>query len=326
MAFVIPSVVCLMYVGSPRKFALAYAVILFGFPILNPKRDVEVCYRGFFGVNQVSVVGDHEYHVLINGQTCHGIQKMSEADQPQPLSYYHREGPVGDVFKLHGNQQSRVAVVGLGIGSIAAYGQEGQQFDFYEIDPVVCQLANDEKYFSYLSTCRSEVNVILGDARVRLAATRPAKVPMTKVAYSSTAKESTNQKYGVIVLDAFGSDSVPIHLLTVEAIQLYLDCLEDDGLLAVHVSSKFLDLVPVNVASMERLGLYGAIRKDRPTVEDTKNTGRTRSNYLVMARNKDLVQRFIETGTGWGTLSSDRKVLWTDEHANILDIMLWNGN
>lgn len=326
ISFAVPALVCLVFLGtSPRKFALGYAVLAFGFPLLNPQRDVEVCDRGFFGVNQVSVIGDHKYHVLINGRTCHGIQKMDEADRPTPLSYYHPDGPVGDIFRLHGDRQSRVAVVGLGIGSIAAYGHEGQRLDFYEIDPVVCRIAKNTDYFSYLSTAQSDVRIILGDARVKLAANRRAFSNLTEVDFDpgNTEMDSVSEKYGLIVLDAFGSDAVPIHLLTVEAIQLYLDCLDHDGLLAIHISSKFLDLVPVGAASKEHLGLHGALRRDKPMEKEANETGRTRSTYMIMSRNEGLIESYVENGTGWEPLVSPQNVLWTDEHANILDVMQW---
>lgn len=256
---------------------------------------------------------------------------MNEGDQPQPLTYYHKDGPVGDLFELHGSQQSRIAVVGLGIGSIAAYGQPGQELDFYEIDPVVCDIATDTRYFTFLDTSESEVDIILGDARVQLKANllkQQSQQGFTKVAYnpnsdSQTDKQSKDSKYGLIVLDAFGSDSVPIHLLTVEAIDLYLNCLEDDGLLAVHISSNFLDLTPVGAANAEELGLYGAIRTDTPGSAKTSETGRFNARYMILSRNEELVKKFRENGTGWESLASSRKVLWTDERANILDVIRW---
>ena len=331
LMLVLPAVVCLVNIAKPMKFALAYTVFTIGIPFINTTHEVALRERGFFGVNQVAVYENDTIHTLINGRTCHGIQRMTDVDQPQPLTYFHKDGPVGDLFELHGNEQSRVAVVGLGIGSIAAYGHTGQEMDFYEIDPVVCDIANDTRYFTFLDTSKSEVEIILGDARVQLKANLlKSQSGLNKVAFDSTSgsganaeKRSDDSKYGLIVLDAFGSDSVPIHLLTVEAIELYMNCLKEDGLLAVHISSKFLDLTPVGVANAEQLGLHGAIRHDNPVPAVVSETGRFNSRYMIFARNEELVEKYLENGSGWESLKSKREVLWTDEHANILDVIVW---
>ena len=139
-------------------------------------REVITKERGFFGVNEVALVEDGEYRILVNGQTVHGKQRADQTTNPDPLSYYHRNGPIGDVFEFYGSEQKQVAAVGLGVGSLAAYCQSGQTFDFFEIDPVVCKIAQDERYFNYLSSAQGEVNLILGDARIQLDSIRGAKL------------------------------------------------------------------------------------------------------------------------------------------------------
>ena len=136
-------------------------------------------------------------------------------------------------------------------------------------------------------------------------------------------RKKRRQKYQLMVMDAFGSDSVPLHLLTKEAIELYLDVLEEDGLLVFHVSSKFMNFQPIGAGIAELFELKAAIRSDVPDKQTIEETGRTASLYIVMSRNAATVDAFLDRGTGWQPLTSDDKLLWTDEHTNVLDIIRW---
>src|SRR5207247_1962837 len=144
-----------------------------------------------------------------------------------PLTYYYPTGPLGAIFHAFERPPTKreVAVVGLGTGSTAYYGQEGQRFTFFEIDSAVVKVARNPKCFTFVEDCRARVELVLGDARLSLA-------------------NEPDRKYGLIVLDAFSSDAIPVHLLTREALQLYFAKLEDDGILALHVSNRYLDLHP----------------------------------------------------------------------------------
>ncbi len=325
LGFAIPAAVCILLARSPRRFAPCYTLLLIGYPFISINHDVTLKQRGFFGVNEIATLG--EYRVLINGWTTHGLQRIEETENPQPLSYYHPKGPVGDLFRQFGDQQQRIAVVGLGVGTIAAYGQANQHLDFYEIDPIVYQMASDDKYFSYLSSADSDVEVILGDARVQLDARRHQRSQRTQVTWrpdaNTTSTSNKNDRYGMMILDAFGSDSVPIHLLTEEAIQLYLDSLNENGLLAIHISSKFMDFAPVGAATSQTFGLHSAIRTDRYVSKSDRSEGCTPSRYMIFSRDQEVIERFIDLDNGWHPLQSSRPVRWTDEHANILDVMIW---
>jgi hypothetical protein len=329
IVFGVPTMICFTMVASPRRFSMGYAMIAFGCPLLLKCDDVVCQHRGFFGVNKVAVTSEGDCRTLINGRTLHGMQRIAEINDPEPLTYYHRRGPVGDLFEVFGAQQEQVAAVGLGVGSLAAYCQPGQHFDFFEIDPVVVELASNPDYFNYLSSAQGDIDVILGDARIQLDAirTRNLSSAYTQVAFEpdDQAPHRSNSKasYGLIILDAFGSDAVPIHLVTREAIELYLDLLNDEGLLVLHVSSKFINLEPVAVAITNQLGLHAAIRCDSPTVEETKATRRTPSRYIVISRDESLIRQFLALDRQWRPLASDRPLLWTDEHANVLDALVW---
>ena len=323
LGFAVPAAVCILLARSPRRFVPCYALLLLGYPFIHVNHDVTLKQRGFFGVNEIATVG--EFRTLINGRTQHGMQRIEETENPLPLSYYHPDGPVGDLFRQFGDQQNRIGVVGLGVGTIAAYGQANQQLDFYEIDPIVYQMASDESYFSYLSSARSDVEVILGDARVQLDARRKRMSRLTNVAWrpNSNETQTKNRLYGMMILDAFGSDSVPIHLLTEEAVELYLDSLDENGLLAIHISSKFMNFIPVGAALSQHFGLHSAVRTDAQLTQSDRQAGRSASRYMIFSRDKETIDRFLDLKNGWQPLKSDRPVHWTDEHANILDVMIW---
>lgn len=331
IGFGIPAVICLSMIESPKKFAIGYAVLALACPLLMEIRDVVTRERGFFGVNEIALDDKGKFIMLVNGRTLHGMQRLDQNENPEPLTYFHVEGPVGDVFRLHGDHCSRVAVVGLGVGSLAAYANENQDFDFYEIDPVVCRFASDKRYFSYLSSakeCGANVNLILGDARIQLDLLRGRMVgdqqPVTRSAFHPASyRKNKPQKYQLMVMDAFGSDAVPLHLLTEEAIQLYLDLLEEDGLLVLHVSSKFINFTPIGAGIAEKFGLAAAMRVDIPDKKTVDETGRTPSFYLVMSRDSKVIETFYESGSDWRPIDSQRKLYWTDEHTNVLDVIRW---
>ncbi len=342
----IPAIICYTIIESPKRFAIGYACLALACPGLMNIRDVITKERGFFGVNEVALIGDGEYRILVNGQTVHGKQRTSQSANPEPLSYYHKDGPIGDVFEFYGSSQKQVAAVGLGVGSLAAYCHEGQTFDFFEIDPVVCKIAQDERYFNYLSSAEGQVNLILGDARIQLDAIRErcrekvkpdSRSNLTPVSLSSIERNETpatqsmttsavddgDSYYDLMVMDAFGSDAVPLHLMTAEAVELYLDLLDDDGLLVFHVSSKFIDFAPIGAGITEHFGLASAIKVDLPSKEIQESDGRNPCIYMVMSRDESLVQKFLSSDRGWRKIDSSKKRIWTDEHANVLDVMKW---
>ena len=164
--------------------------------------------------------------ILYHGNTIHGRQFIDPNLQREPLSYFHRDGPLGQIFEaFNSNAFSRnVAVVGLGTGSMACYAQPEQHWTFYEINPAVISIAQNTEYFTYLEKCAvGPTQIVLGDARLQL-------------------QNAPDQHYGLIVLDAFNSDAIPVHLMTHEAITLYTSKLAPGGMLAFHISNRSLKL------------------------------------------------------------------------------------
>jgi spermidine synthase len=199
----------------------------------------------------------------------------------------------------------RVAAVGLGAGVVASYARPNDRWTFYEIDPGVIAIARNERYFTFLRNCRAREPVIVaGDARLRL-------------------REAPAQAYDLIVLDAFGSDSIPIHLVTREAFALYVEKLAPGGLIAVHVSHRMLDLRPVLAAAAADQGLIARVREDAPA--EVLARGQDASRWIVLARGEhDFAS--IEVDPRWRQLSSDEHARpWTDDFSNLLGAVDWGA-
>jgi hypothetical protein len=249
--------------------------------------------RTFFGSYEVKTSAQRKS--LVHGTTLHGFQMR---DQPRiATSYYAASGPLGDVFTGYADGSTPVGVVGLGAGTIAAYGQPGQRLDFYEIDPEVVRIARNPQYFTYLRDCKCQARTIVGDGRLRLAA-----VP--------------NGTYGVIVLDAFSSDSVPTHLLTKEAISGYMSKLRPGGVLAFHVSNRHLDLAAMLGATARSNGLVARSRLYEPNSDRYALA----THWVVIGRNDGELQRLGVRGGNWTPIRPGGPV-WTDTYSSLFGIL-----
>jgi hypothetical protein len=184
--------------------------------------------RSFFGSYQVVLDRGREAHTLFHGTTVQGRQSLDSQRRREPLTYYHPTWPVGQVFQYFNNtgHLSKIAVLGLGVGSLAAYSEPGQEWTFFEIDPEVEKLARNPNYFTFLQDSKAPFSVVLGDARLRVAA-------------------SESNYYDLILVDVFSSDSIPAHMVTREALQLYFRKLTQQGLVAIHISNRYINLEPV---------------------------------------------------------------------------------
>jgi len=253
-------VLAILAVGSMRRplhmlaLSAAMGVALFLLPAGVTYSHSE---RSFFGVHRVATTLDGSMRLLMHGTTVHGAERLKTASgeavaAPLPATYYHPGSPMARGVEAariaagRGGGSLRVGIVGLGTGSLACYSRPSDTWRFYEIDPVVVRLARDPRLFSFLARCRPDADVVVGDARITLAR-EPAGA------------------FDYLVIDAFSSDSVPTHLLTREALQLYLDKLAPDGLLALHVSNRHLDLASVAGAVARSIpGVSAAFVHDRP--------------------------------------------------------------
>ena len=252
--------------------------------------------RSFFGVYRVTINARGD-HVLGVGTTTHGIQRQGPADRRRAMAYYHPTTPIGHWFFDHTADGPRsVGVVGLGTGAIAAYGRPGDRVDFYEIDPAVVRIARDPTLFTYLADSDATIEVIVGDGRLELA--------------------KADARYDLLLIDAFGSDAIPTHLLTVEAWRLYLDRLRTGGNLVLHLSNRSLDLVPTVARLADELGLVGFVSDGTPNALELDD-GAFASTVAVVARSASDLTGYAAR-TSWRPLSGERHgSLWTDDRIDL---------
>jgi hypothetical protein len=267
--------------------------------------------RSFFGVHQVleTQTPDGTYRVLFHGTTAHGAERIREpggqpiVGRPQPLTYYYFGGPMSEAVDAARAAQrvlSQVAVIGLGTGSLACHSKAGEAWTFFEIDSVVVRIARDPHLFSFLSECGRNAAVVVGDARLTLVA--------------------STRLYDLIVLDAFSSDAIPVHLLTREALRNYLARLSARGVLIFHISNRHLDLLPVIAAAAAGEGL-GVIAKRDDRANNSLIDYRSNALVAVLARNAadlgDLPNR-----PGWDWPKAEAIPAWTDDYSNVLGALL----
>ncbi len=265
--------------------------------------------RSFFGVHQVVETGDRTHHLLIDGTTIHGAEEVQDPagmpvlGRPVPLTYYYPGGPMSEAIEATRATQgdfNNVAVIGLGAGSLACYRREGERWTFFEIDPVVASIAQDPRFFRFLSVCAPNSPIVLGDGRLTLAA-------MT-------------ERYDLIVLDAFSSDTIPVHLLTREAFDAYLSHLGQGGTILAHVSNRHLELVSVVAAVAATKGLVAYVKYDRDPL-DPDRTYRFNSVVVTLARSDaDLGE--LPTRKGWHRAMSHGVTPWTDDYSNVLGSLI----
>ncbi len=289
----------------PVRFALALGGVMLGaFLWRNFDTETLLTERNFYGTLRVARDEGEQLNWLYHGTTIHGRQSTALDRRCEPLSYYHREGPLGQILAAYNARPAspRVAVVGLGTGATAAYARAGQSWTFYEINPAVVEVARRPDHFTYLSYCTqgTPVEVVLGDARLRLAEAAPAS-------------------YGLITLDAFSSDAIPVHLMTLEALDLYLSKLAPGGLLTFHISNRSLDLHTV-VADLARARSLAILSLD----DDRRAAGKETSHWVVLARNPDDLQSLAANDARWLALEGDpARRVWTDDYSNIVSVFKW---
>lgn len=300
-------VCCFFAIDRPVRYGLILgSVMILGPGINRLANSVIFQTRDFFGVKRVQVSGP--FHILMHGSTDHGEQNMTPGHRREPLTYFNHNSPIGRFFKEFNGPKSKesVAVVGLGTGTLAAYGQTGQDWTFYEIDPDVIRIASDPRLFTYLSDCPARVHLVQGDARLELAKAPPAS-------------------YDLIVLDAFNSDSIPVHLVTREAIEMYKSKLRPAGIIAFHTSNRYLDLPPVIARAGNSLSMHSIYLSMDLVSPDEEKRGWSVSRWMLMARHE----------TDFGALGKDiiwqhmdhPKVgpIWTDDFSNVLTAFAMNG-
>ena len=258
--------------------------------------------RNFFGVLTVWE-SDRDYparhrYIMQHGTTFHGLQFVDPSKHYQPTAYYGRSSGAGLAMKFFPRQSKRrIGVIGLGVGTLAVYGKQGDYMRFYEINPEVKHLA--ETWFTYLESCPAEVDVILGDGRLSMEA-------------------EAAQEFDLLILDAFTSDAIPVHLLTKEAFEIYLRHLKPDGVIAMHISTIHLDLQSVVWKLAEHFKLKSAWIED----EGSEAKGTFASDWILLTNNDEFLKlKAIRYAASQPESDFGRVGLWTDDHVSLFRIL-----
>ena len=288
-----------------RLAALVAAVLIAGNTFVQQSQNAE-SHRGFFGVNRIIETPDGKFRLLSHGTTIHGAEKLNPHDPsqaPEPLTYYHTSGPFADVIKATRALRplGHVGIIGLGSGTLACYKKAGETWTFFEIDPLVVRIASDPSNFRFLSHCAPDSEIIVGDARI------------------TVAKEKDRQ-YDLLIVDAFSSDAIPVHLLTREALKIYLSKLTERGVLALHISNRNMDLSPVIASAARDLGLV-ALKRHGGKAGNLKETYKSEATLVVLARDAAEI-RILSDYDGWKPLQDLGWRVWTDDYSNVLAAIL----
>lgn len=274
--------------------------------------------RSYFGVYTVTDYPAQRQRRLAHGTTLHGLQRTDLAHRREPTTYYGPKSGVGLALgraDALAGPDAAIGIVGLGAGTLACYRQPGQQWTIFEIDPAMVDIARDPGKFTFLSDCAADTPIVIGDARLQIAQ-QPAG------------------RFDILVIDAFSSDAIPLHLLTSEAIGIYKRALKPDGVLLVHISNRFFGLEPVLAAEAKARGWSSAIRMDPGPPEDGIGD-LTGSNWVALTATPQRMQqltgglqprRDAAVDGAWVPLQARRGFArWTDDYASTLPVLLWKN-
>ncbi|OUS16830.1 hypothetical protein A9Q97_02045 [Rhodospirillales bacterium 47_12_T64] len=309
-------------VGRPVRLAFSTAICLFLSGQVSGISDNFVFQeRSFFGVYTVrkTTLEDTDYQgpekeirTAKHGTTIHGTQFTGSLE---PLSYYHSDTGLGLLFQSYQDTNKplrQIGAIGLGTGTVVCYQRPGQNWTFFEIDPLVEKMARDPSMFTYMSECAGDTKVIIGDARLSL-------------------QGIDDKAYDLLIADAFSSDSIPIHLLTKEAIDLYRDKVKADGLIILHISNRYFDLEPIVAVTSKASGLHSRIYHYRRDEEaKSRRPYHFNSSWIALAREEKYLDQLIPLSSTtqkgkenhWRklTLDSSHKI-WTDDYSNVLSAL-----
>lgn len=290
----------------PLRFSLSLAaVIVAATSVTGIGRTTLHADRNFFGV--LRVLNERDLHSFLHGSTVHGRQITTPGRRCEPISYYHREGPLGRIFTQFQNSTTTgsVGIIGLGTGATISYARPTERWTFYEINPAVVSIAKSPTYFTYLSECAAApVAMVLGDARLKL-------------------HDAPDQSYNLLVLDAFSSDSIPVHLMTQQALDLYLSKLAPGGMLVLHISNRNLDLTEVVADLAQSRNLIALSLLD---LTPPQPDGKDPSHWVVLTRNTADYGALANDPAAKRMVSDGYDDVWTDDFSNILSVFKWRKN
>ncbi|MFN4354661.1 spermidine synthase [Parvibaculum sp.] len=255
--------------------------------------------RSFFGHYAVETDRANQGFHFLMGTTAHGFERQDRfRERPEPATYYHARGPLGQAMAALGHRFERIGVLGLGIGNMGCHAREGQSWTYFEIDPLVVRVAQDRRFFHSLASCTPQARIVTGDGRLMLS-------------------REPEGAFDFIVMDAFSSNAVPIHLITREAFETYGRALADDGLLLVNVSNRHLDLAPVVARAAEKAGFKSLEQNFDPGPRREGEVLALASHWVALSRDEAALTALAASGNWNPARRTDRTPLWTDDHASI---------
>jgi len=303
--------IAVLFWRDPLKFAVLIALAFVVIRLYEPEVGKRDYVRSFFGVHKITDTADGQFRILQHGTTEHGAQRIRTADgqpitgRPEPLTYYHLTSPIAQGIKAARERKNgpiRLAVVGLGTGSTACLTEPGDALTYYEIDPAVIRIAKDPNRFTFLTSCAPDANVVIGDARLTLA-------------------DADDGQYDAIVVDAFTSDAIPVHLVTREAMALYRKKIGPNGIILMHVSNRHMELASVVAGIAEANGLVTWVN-DGSAGEDEANY-KFSSTVCAVARSDDDFSTDMAEDDNWKLEEPDEdQRVWTDDYSNIVGAMI----
>lgn len=301
IAFGLPALVAFGFSRQPIRFGLAMGAILTVSTVFGSSRGHVVhSERTFFGVHRVAIDSSGAYHQLLHGGTIHGVQSIDPARRREPLGYYGAGGPAGQIFGSLAPRPARIGVVGLGNGTLAAYALRGESWTFFEIDAAVERIARDPRWFTYLVDSPGVVRVRLGDGRLSLAAAA--------------------DRYDVLILDAYSSETIPLHLLSREALRVYRARLTPRGLLVFHISNRYFDLAPVVAGLAQDAGLEWRVRKEELSDPEEIRRGSVPSTWAVLTSDAAALG-VLTADRRWRRVPPKGADVWTDDHSSLLSAL-----
>jgi len=297
-----PALLCATLAGRRLRFGLGVAALLVASVAFERDSRLMLEARSFFGVSRVYQTDSGRFHSLAHGNISHGAQNMRPDMRREPLTYYTRTGPVGEIVipRQQRGLVKRVAVVGLGAGSLACYRQPDETWTFFEIDAAIVRIARNPRYFTYLRDCAPEATIVLGDARLSIA-------------------RAPDRRYDLLLLDAYSADAIPIHLLTREALALYRRKLAPGGVIAVHISNQYFDLGPVVAALVRDAGMVTRLRDEREITQADIDRGKNTSDWMVIAERESDLGALLALPR-WQRVTPATQV-WTDDFASALSAL-----
>jgi hypothetical protein len=295
-----------LVVGANRWKVAATVFLALALIRVYPSDDGRVeTVRSFFGVHKIVVTSNGQYHVLMHGTTIHGAEKVLNDDgtpvtgRPEPITYYHKDGGIGlGIASIRERKGAplRVAVIGLGSGTLTCASLPGETWKFFEIDQTMVDTARDPKYFSYIENCAPDLQPVIGDARLTF-----AKEP--------------DGVYDLIIVDAYSSDAIPIHLATEEAMEIYKSKLAPQGAVLMHISNRHLELASVVVGIADANDLKSWVYSE-DSGRDSEYIFAT--NVVVSARDEADVGKLASSEQWALTEAEDNQRVWTDDYSNVL--------